>query len=259
MKKLGGILLVVAIAGLAHGDPYVGATLTTYDIASSDVPGPQPIRVFPVPAEAGWANSQIIYDNYAEGLGFSASQCEASVGDLDSYGRSPSDTAFYTNVEGAETDPGADNRFPYAIPRPGQWCGAWFSQIQIELTEASHKVGVFLPYHSNNWGSGMCLEDHNYNLQTNSFYVMVHGEGADLEDWSLAEGAWHSMKVGDGSYCPFLSVDSNGADKVQAVTIIHDIGQGSPTFGFMDIYVPEPATLLMLTAGVGLLIRRRRS
>jgi len=58
----------LASAGLA----YTGANISVYDIDSSDVPGPQPIRVFPVPAAAGWTDATLIYDNYSEGLPFSA-------------------------------------------------------------------------------------------------------------------------------------------------------------------------------------------
>ncbi len=73
MGKVAGILSLLAITSLAYAGP-VGATYTVVDTGTADVPGPQPIRVFPVPAAAGWSDAKLVYDNYAEGLGFSASQ-----------------------------------------------------------------------------------------------------------------------------------------------------------------------------------------
>ncbi len=127
---------------------------------------------------------------------------------------------------------------------------------------ATTTIGVFLPYASNDYGQSTptVMEDHNYQRQSNSYYLYVHYEGQDLEDWTVAEAlGWASMKVsGTNSYCPFLMVGYNGTDNIAAVTIIHDIGQGAPTFGFMDVYVPEPFTLLLLTGGAGIVIRRRK-
>jgi hypothetical protein len=286
MRKVIAVMAALAVSSLAYAAPYTGASYTVVDIAGSDVPGPQPIRAFPVPAAANWSGAQLIYDNYAEGLGFSASQAREDfnwigmplsnadvtiyrlTGNVSSPARSsctPGEQKYFTNAEGVSTDTTFvdDNRFPYKIPRPGHWCGQYFSQIQIVPTEATHRIGVFLPYHSNDWGQSTptVMEDHNYQRQSNSYYLYVHGEGEDLEDWTVAEAlGWASMKVsGTNSYCPFLMVDSNGADKIAALTIIHDVGsQGSPTFGFMDIYVPEPATMLLLATGGLLLVKRKR-
>ena len=167
MRRGLAVLSVICAVGVWSSSGLGAPTITVYDIASSDVPGPQPIRVFPVPAAAGWASSTLIYDNYAEGLGFSPvgasdisemnqltmplSNANVTINNV-SYDPGPSNLQVYndpsvtifTNEEGSDSDPLADNRFPYHIPRPGRWCGEWFSSFQFDLASPADKFGVFL-------------------------------------------------------------------------------------------------------------------
>ena len=60
-----------------HIGYYQPVKIKVYDTAATDVPGPQPIRVFPIPAQAvgeapyGWQGAELVYDNWTEGLVFS--------------------------------------------------------------------------------------------------------------------------------------------------------------------------------------------
>ena len=69
MKKTMGLMVVLCVCGVAMAD---NATVTVTDIELTDLAGlTGPIRAFPVPAAAGWTgDANLIYDNYAEGLGF---------------------------------------------------------------------------------------------------------------------------------------------------------------------------------------------
>jgi hypothetical protein len=259
------------------------ATVTVTDIGSADVAGlSQPIRAFPVPAAAGWPGpAYLIYDNYAEGLQFSAgilytefwwaqlpfSNAQITInGVTHDYAVPPGNVAIdntlalFTNEEGSDTDapegtPPPDKRWPYHIPRPGRYCGEDFTCLHFDLASDAHAFGVFLPAHSNTWSStpGNEWDDHNYVSASATVEVYVHGVG---EDWAAAE----HQQVYVSGYCPFLMVTD--ADAIDAVTIIHNAGiYGSPTYGFMDVYsdVPEPMTLGLLAMGAaGLLLRKRR-
>jgi hypothetical protein len=279
------VLAALGAVSLFVSSGFGDAMVTVTDIGSDDVAGlSQPIRAFPVPAAAGWAGpAYLIYDNYAEGLQFSASELYAdfwwtqppfSNADINIQGLShdyaygapggiaiDNNKSYFTNEEGSELDapegtPPPDKRWPYHIPRPGRYCGEDFSCLYFDLAQDAYQFGVFLPYHSNTWSStpGQEWDDHNYNPNWNQYHVWVHAPG---EDWTTAE--YHLMDMGNG-YCPFLMVQDT--DPISAVTIIHNAGyQGYPTFGFMDVYsdVPEPATMGLIVIGAaGLLLRRRR-
>ena len=285
MNKKLALMGAVCLCGMASL-AYAGATVTVTDIGSDDVAAlAQPIRAFPVPAAAGWAGpANLVYDNYAEGVAFSSGwlyselnwvtlpigNAAVSIHGVSHDGSGPpgnivtDDTkGMFTNEEGSEADNPAppDKRWPYHIPRPGQYCGGDFTCLQFDLADDSGlKFGVFLPAHSNTWSSddAESWDDHNYVGQTATVDVYVHGVG---EDWTAAEHFSVSLNPsGTGSYCPFLMVEDT--DAIDAVTIIHNSGiHSSPTYGFMDVYsdVPEPMTMgLLLTGAAGLLIRRKR-
>ncbi|HET6428995.1 MAG TPA: PEP-CTERM sorting domain-containing protein [Phycisphaerae bacterium] len=282
MNKKLALMVAVCLCGMASL-AYAGATVTVTDIGSDDVAAlTQPIRAFPVPAAAGWTGAaNLVYDNYAEGIAFSSGwlyselnwvQLPLGNAAVDIHGVSHSggppvaidDTKLmFTNEEGSEADdPGPpDKRWPYHIPRPGQYCGMDFTCLEFDLADDSGlQFGVFLPAHSNTWSDDddLSWDDHNYVLQTATVDVYVRNVG---EDWTTAEHVAISLNPsGNGSFCPFLMIeDTEGID---AVAIIHDSGAyGSPTYGFMDVYsdVPEPMTMgLLLTGAAGLLIRRKR-
>ncbi len=135
MKQVLAVLVVLATASAVRG--YTGASISAYDIQPADVPGPQPIRVFPVPAAANMPGAQLLYDNSAW-LGFSANYITMAnanritfpltapgitIDTLDyQYGTGRptgvnNSLFYYTNTETAP----ADNRFPAHIPRPGRY------------------------------------------------------------------------------------------------------------------------------------------
>jgi len=279
MSKALVTIMILCVGSLAFAD----ATITVTDIGEADVAAlSQPIRAFPVPAAAGWAGPAfLIYDNYAEGLGFSAGIEHANLNWMQppfgnaqvaihgvthdyQYNIDPTKIAiadgtdYFTNIEGSDTDapegaPPPDKRWPYHIPRPGRYCGQDFSALYFDLTAPANKFGIFLAAHSNIWSVDPPYpDDHNYVQINSTFDVYVHGIG---EDWTLAQ----TQKVGVSGYCPFLMVED--VDLIDAVTIIHNAGwSGSPTYAFMDIYsdVPEPATLSVLALGALALLRRKR-
>jgi hypothetical protein len=270
-----------------------GFTVTVTDIGAADVAGlTQPIRAFPVPAAAGWTGpANLIYDNYAEGLQFSAGwlysqfnwealpyqNSDISIHGVTytgAYHACPTDIAIddtlalFTNEEGDDTDapegtPPPDKRWPYHIPRPGRYCGQDFTALHFDLADnTGYKFGVFMPAHSNTWSSDdtKSYDDHNYVLQDAYVNVFVLGVGqtwADVE----CEPMVHLVNADEsGTYCPFLMIESD--EPIDAVTIIHDSSwDNSPTWGMMDVYsdVPEPMTLgLVVMGAAGLLLRKRR-
>jgi len=236
----------LASAGLA----YTGANISVYDIDSSDVPGPQPIRVFPVPAAAGWTDATLIYDNYSEGLPFSAGINYADLGNADvtingldylpGVSNVTVDNSFQllTNEEGDDGDGRADDRFPYHIPRPSRYCGEWFTAVQFDLASPAGTFGVFLPAATNIHSTQNPPDDHNFVKMTQSVHVLIQGEGDSLAE---AQHEYVSLFLGNGSYCPFLMVEWNGNTPIAAVSVIHDCYvDHSPTFGFMDVYAAAP-------------------
>jgi len=257
VRLAAAVALVAASASTAMG--YTGATVSVYDIQSTDVPGPQPIRAFPPPAAAGWADADLIYDNYAESLGFSASinypdfnWVDLPLGNADvtinGLGYGPGVTGVFvdnsyqllTNEEGSDADPRADNRFPYHVPRPSRYCGDWFTAVQFDLASPAGGFGVFLPGATNTWDPDNPKDDHNFQVMARVVDVFIQGVGESFEQ---AQHVSVSLGVGaGGSYCPFLMVEANPTEPIQAVSVIHDcyVGQ-APTFGFMDVYVGEPA------------------
>ena len=266
MRRGLAALSVICAVGLWPLSGSGAPTITVYDIASSDVPGPQPIRAFPVPAAAGWSGAQLVYDNYAEGLGFSPvgasdisemnlltmplSNAHVTINNV-SYDSGPSNlqvdntvTTIFTNEEGSDADPLADNRFPYHIPRPQRWCGEWFSSFQFDLASATPKFGVFLAG-ATNWP--WLPDRHNFlNMAGWSDTDPLSGMPMDVYVQGVGESfaeAYHERIVlpFDGednmSYCPFVMVE-DAEEPIQAVTIIHDCyAQGKLTYGFMDVYV----------------------
>jgi hypothetical protein len=260
------------------GDPYLGAVVSVDDIALDDVPGPQSIRVFPIPASAGWTG-ELVYDNWVENPLFSPdngiSHCQwydlprtnakitiNGITNPDSPPAVDNSYDLYTNMEGSDDDPEADNRFPYHVPRLARAHSENFTAVEFRLETPVTKMGVFLPASSNTWGDAppdYYEFPHNYQLQNHSIWVYV--QGVD-DTFATAEKLRVSLKgSGAGTYCPFMTVEWNGTDLIKSVAIVYDVQEsGDRGVGFMDVYViPEPATLgLVVVGGVGLLLRKRR-
>ncbi|MHC4716484.1 MAG: hypothetical protein ACYS5V_05900, partial [Planctomycetota bacterium] len=201
MRKTLAMVVAVCICGVASWALGDGAVVTVVDIEEDDLAGlTQPIRAFPVPAAAGWTGpANLIYDNYAEGVGFSSSHTNPQVNfnwvttplvnsdiTIDAVEENSvwpdqitlipdnfvidNTRATYTNEEGSDTDDpdgtGAppDKRWPYHIPRPGQYCAVSFSVFKFDMADdTGTKFGVFLPYHPNTWS-----DDHNPDTDPNN-------------------------------------------------------------------------------------------
>jgi hypothetical protein len=270
------ILTALAIALVMVAS--ASASVTVTDIASSDVPNAA-MTTFPVPAAAPWTGAKnLIFDNSAAGLAFSQqpyptgnawvafplSNSAVTIDPVttdysgDTQGNGPNITGiddtltYYTNTQGSASDAGADNRYPYNIPRPGRDCSQDFSCVSFSLAQTATEFGVFLPCASNNWGNVPPYNDYNYQQANYVLDVYVLHPG---DTFATAEHTQMSVT----GYCPFLEVDD--AAGISSVVVVDNAGpQGGPTFGFMDAYsnVPEPATLSVLALGAMSLIRRRK-
>lgn len=237
---------------LQFDPPIKRHTINVYDIAASDVPGPQPIRAFPIPAAANWYNARLIYDNYAEGLVFSPGPSPGfynyvnlplSNADITIHGvnNSPANPLvindsfqLYVTQEGSDTDPRRDNRFPYHVPRLARSHAANYLAVEFDLAAPAVKFGVFLPSATNNWGDDpqYVNDDQNFLLQDRSVWVtIVDDSGATLQEYV-------SLKVGGAStYCPFLAIEWDGSHRITKVSIIHDVGENTDRgVSFMDVY-----------------------
>ena len=60
MTRAFAVIVLIVAASTAFG-----ASVSVVDVAPSDVPGPQPITVFPPPAAAGMVGAHLLYDNAA--------------------------------------------------------------------------------------------------------------------------------------------------------------------------------------------------
>lgn len=227
-------------------------TVKVFDTAASDVPGPQPIRAFPIPAAANWYNTSLIYDNYAAGLVFSPGRSPGFYNYVN-LPRTNSDVTIhginndpanpltindaqqlYVTQEGSNTDPRRDNRFPYHIPRLARNHAENYLPIEFDLATPAVKFGVFLPTSSNNWGDDpqYVLDDQNFLLQDRSVWVTI------VDDSGASQQQYVSLKGnGTGTYCPFLAIEWDGTHKITKVSIIHDINENTDRgVSFMDVY-----------------------
>jgi lysophospholipase L1-like esterase len=232
--------------------PVTHLTMRVVDIAASDVPGPQPIRLFPVPAAVGWTAAQVIYDNYAEGLTFSpgprpmdyhyvAPPLANSRVTIHCVQNNPADPMviddnqqLYVTQEGSDTDPSRDNRFPYHVPRLARSAAENFLAVELDLATPAQKLGMFLPASSNSWGNGdgEYFDDQNFVLQNRSVWVSA------LDESGFVTYDYVSLQ---NSYCPFLALEWDGTHKITKVSIIHDLAENTDRcVSLMDVYAVLP-------------------
>ena len=245
---------------LKFDPPVKHHTVKVIDTAPSDVPGPEPIRTFPIPAAAGWHGASLIYDNYAEGLTFSPGRspgyynyvnlprANANV-TIHGVNNSPANPLvtndtfqLYVTQEGSDTDPRRDNRFPYHVPRLARSHAVDYLAVRFDLAAPATRFGVFLPASSNNWTDDpqYVLDDQNFLLQDRSVWVTI------VDDSGASQQQYVSLKIGAGSYCPFLAIDWDGTHKITKVSIIHDVSENTDRgVSVMDVYtvVPRPGDI----------------
>ena len=236
---------------LQYDPPIKRLTLKVFDTAASDVPGPEPIRAFPVPAAVGWGTAQLIYDNYAEGLAFSTDprpgfyhNVSLPMGNsqvtIHGVNNNPADPMviddtfqLYITQEGSDADPKQNNRFPYHVPRVARSHAANYLAAEFDLAVPARRFGVFLPASPNSWGDATGQYwDQNFILQDRSVWVTA------LTDSGETQQQYVSLKgTGAGTFCPFLAIDWDGTHKITKVSIIHDVGENTDRgVSFMDIY-----------------------
>ncbi len=237
---------------LQYDPPIRHHTVSVFDTAPGDVPGPQPIRVFPIPAAAGWPGGELLYDNYAEGLTFSPGpspgyynyvslplgNAAVAIHGVQNSPASPlvvNDTfQLYVTQEGSDADPRQDNRFPYHVPRLARSHSQNYLAVMFDLTEPARRFGVFLPASTNNWTDDPqhVNDDQNFLLQDRSVWVTIVDDSGDSHQQYV------SLR-GDaqGAYCPFLSIECDGTHAITQVSIIHDVGENTNRgVSVMDIY-----------------------
>ena len=258
------VLAVLAVLGMASAAlAYSGASVSVYDIQPGDVSGPQPIRVFPVPAAANMAGSQLLYDNAAK-LGFSANYITMANANrvtfpltapgitINSLNYQPgvgrptavNNSLFYfTNTE---TTP-ADSRFPTHIPRPGRYAMEDYSAVQFALGQPAEQFGVFVAMNSHFAPGQPPYDDNNVLMYpSRKLWVAVLGEGD-----TFATAQMQQISVGN-LYAPFIQVTASAGNRIKSVCVVQDaeVEYNAP-FGFFDPYsvTPEPVTGLLMAAG----------
>lgn len=256
MNRLLAALALVLVLAVSTAS---GATVTVTDVALSDVPGPQPITVFPPPAAAGMTGAHLIYDNSAL-LGFSSGYTSLDVrnwvtmpltapnitiNSVDYSGGSSfkvtavnnsfaPQTGLYTNTDNVPMD----NRFPAHIARPGRYAGYDYTAVQFVLDQPMSEFGVYVAMNSNQWQSAWTVNDDNNWLMPSyrKLWVAVLGESDTFATAQYVQVATPNM------YAPFIRVvAADKAHLVKSVCVVEDssIESGAP-FGFFDAYVKIP-------------------
>lgn len=260
------LLLSVVGTAMPAALGYTGAVVSVTDVAPSDVPGPQPIRVFPIPAAAGSTAMRLAYDNSAQ-LGFSSgyttpayrnwvnwpltapgitinnvtynSGSQVTIAGVDN--NTPTTNHAYGYFTNQDQVP-VDNRFPAHIPRPGRFAGNDYSSVQFSLANPVKQFGVYVAMNSNTGTWPWNLDDDN-NIKVH--WEQYSGGGiATRKLWIIVQGVSDSFAAAQavqvtagGMYAPFVRVVWNGADAIKSVSVIQDtdVEEGAP-FGFFDVY-----------------------
>ncbi len=258
------VVALVALVGLAPvAFGYTGATVTAMDVQPSDVPGPQPITVFPPPAAANMTGAQLIFDSSAllqcssgnvqmtdrywitwpliatgiqiNNMGYdnpSEGQGGTVLLGVDNDGVNTPPNGYFTNMSEEPTD----NRYPARIPRVSRYAGYDFMSVQFVLDNPVDEFGVYVSANTNQWQSWPYSgADDDNNVKTNSWahaVVFVMGETDDFSTAQLVVVDIPSM------YAPFIHVVSNGTDPIKSVTVVDDSWiESGPPWGFFDVYV----------------------
>jgi hypothetical protein len=256
-------IAVAALVGLSSSAAlgYSGATVTGMDVQPSDVPGPDPITVFPPPAAANMTNAQLLFDSSAElqcspgyetiadrnwitwpivasgvTINNMAYDSSGTLGDVtllgvDNDAVNTPPNGYFTNMSEAPTD----LRFASRIPRVGRYAGTDFVSVQFVLDQPAQEFGVYFGSNCNWWKAFPCTVNDDNNVLTNSWghlIVFVFGDGDDFSSAQKAKVDIPSM------YAPFVHVVSNGTDMIKSVVIVQDsMIEGGPSLGFFDAYV----------------------
>lgn len=256
MSRLLAVVVLAMTASLTLG--YTGAVVTVTDVESTDVPGPQPIRIFPAPVAANMNTPRLAFDNY-DLLDFSTGNTNLSqrnfvtmplvgagvtVNNVTYQGRWSAggfkvlsvnnalapQTGLYTNIEQTPTD----NRFPAGIPRPGRYAGYDYTAVQFDLYTPAREFGVYVAMNSNQWSASWSTNDDN-NIPMYSFrklWVAVLGETD-----TFATAQYQEITCG-AMYAPFIHVAWNGTDAIKSVCVVQDSSvESDAPFGFFDVYM----------------------
>lgn len=238
----------------------LGATVTVVDVAPSDVPGPQPITVFPPPAAAEFVGAHLLYDNsallaFSSGYGSLADrnfvtmpltadnitinsvtyQGQWSPGGFKvlAVNNAPSG-GLYTNVESVALD----NRFPTHIPRPGRYAANDYTAVQFVFDHPMTAFGVYTAMNSNQYQDAWGIEDDNNRqmVPNRKLWVGVLREGDTFDTAQYVQLTCGNM------YAPFIKVvASDKQNLIKSVCVVQDSSvEADAPFGFFDVYVQVP-------------------
>jgi hypothetical protein len=255
MTKVLATLALVLTASVAFG-----ATVSVVDVAPSDVPGPQPITVFPPPSAASFVGAHLLFDNSAE-LALSAGYANASERNFLTFPLTAANItinsvtyqgqwsaggfkvlavnnalpgSLYTNCESVALD----NRFPTHIPRPGRYAAYDYTAVEFVFDHPMTAFGVYTAMNSNQWKDVWGIADDNNRQMINNrkLWVGVLREGDTFATAQYVQVTCSNM------YAPFIKVvASDKANLIKSVCVVQDSSvESDAPFGFFDVYVQVP-------------------